>query len=398
MGARKWTRRAAATATFALLVVATAPVASAATSTGQDRLSVWTVNIHRFKDAGWKNFFLSTDNATYHPDIVLVQDIANDDGGDADNGTRDSIQFAAALEDHTKLNYRWRHSDDAQAGANVGNAMVLWRNDRFDETRISEARWKAAVDNDGDDLCGETGEFDKRQIAVRLWDLKQTRWLVAASVHYPVYPGYRWCVYRNVARTDGRLESLSPVRRLSIVGGDFNLRPDDAPLSNDSYTTSSPEPDSHGREADPDCWYRWFSAVHDNTVDADGSYCDRGVDPAADTYYDTVWAEQAGANPSDALCDQWTHTRQQATNGNACTDVSGPDGTADGLLDRNRIDYVWVRWEDPEGNPRPFDAAQAGDAVLSASVDPVSVNDTNRYSDHRAVQATIRWCLTTEAC
>ena len=104
----------------------------------------------------------------------------------------------------------------------------------------------------------------------------------------------------------------------------------------------------------------------------------------ADSYYDAVFV----ANQDAELCDDWTSIHgAPATQGSSCTDTNG-----DGLRDRGRIDYIWLRWEDDDGEPlRPPDLEPA-DQVIGASADPICILDAcseTRYSDHRAVFADV---------
>ncbi|MDQ4143800.1 MAG: hypothetical protein M3198_08695 [Actinomycetota bacterium] len=188
-----------------------------------------------------------------------------------------------------------------------------------------------------------------------------------------------------MAKANTNLESLQPDRHTTIIGGDFNKRPD-----------LHHEGTQNGLEADPDCWYRGFSAAaaHPN-----------GPCPArSDAYYDTVWLKEGGATTpaAPAICSQYTRkyfslgklTGEDNLAGEdlstSCTDIYGEKVGPDGQLDKGRIDYLWVRWEDPSGDAwRPLEP-QAAALIPSASADVgFDVTTGQAYSDHRAVSATI---------
>jgi hypothetical protein len=195
-------------------------------------------------------------------------------------------------------------------------------------------------------------------------------------------------VRKNLRSLNRKLERSWHRRRLTIVGGDFNNVPDRRKKSGGRDVIAA------GTEADPECWYRTFTRFRSNrlsTKRTEGNRdCtdDRFFTRGADSYYDTVWLA-ARRNRPRAICRAWTYNRRlRATRGNSCTDTN-----SDGLRDRERIDYIWVRWENRRGKPQSPSRSQASALVGKADADRVCVDNdcrNTRYSDHRAAFTEIR--------
>ena len=179
--------------------------------------------------------------------------------------------------------------------------MVIWNNSRL--TRYNSRRWANPCLN------------SKTQLGVDLRDDLAGRRLAVAATHMDFGAGPS-CVQQSLSTTDSNLEAMLPARPMSLVGVDFNQRPD-----------KDGELPSNGLEADPECWYRTFSAAH---ADAEvlGGTCSGG----ANRYYDTAWlwsGSGGGTNPTATyFCEQYTSfsdiqlispTLSDGTN--SCTDL-----------------------------------------------------------------------------
>lgn len=340
-------------------------------------IKVWTANLeHLLPEHNWHVLVERMSKAGRAPDIVFLQEL---DAAEADT-------VIAAVEDTFGDDYELRH-------APIGDNVVAWNRERLSIVNESTS---TRPDNNallwepwGLPGCRTPSEKDPSQVmAVRLWDTGERKTVVAASVHW----GRTFaaaCMVKNLGGLDALLEETWPVRELTVIGGDFNAHPDKQPHPRDPRKENL----DSGRQTDPDCWYRLFSATHPNRMEVPRAD-DRGVEctddpdyrPSSASYYDTVFLDSGGSD--DALCEQWTSVHGAPTKeGSACTDENG-----DGLRDRGRIDYVWVRWETSDGVPLSLGGAAAAALIESASADLVCTTDEcadTRYSDHRAVSSTI---------
>jgi len=228
---------------------------------------------------------------------------------------------------------------------------------------------------------------DRGQIALRLWDRRLGRPVVAASIRWTYTTAFD-CMIRNLAALNRRLETRWPRRRLTIVGGDFNS------VADKRVRPGGGDLIGAGMEGDPECWYRVFSRLKRNHLQDSrsrrgGTDCTdaRYFDRAADSYYDTVWLATRGR--ARALCDAWTYTRKlRARHGTSCTDTND-----DELRDRSRIDFIWVRWEDRRGDALDLTRGEASERVGVAGPDRVCLDGPCLhpvYSDHRATHAAVR--------
>lgn len=313
----------------------------------------------------------------FKPDIIMVQEIAWQDG------TGEIKIFMDELKRQIGTHYAYVHGDDPVFDPNnsigPGANAVIYNTNRLSK---QEAKiWRAVKGS----ACNEDGTA---QLGVDFLDKAQNKHVVVASMHTPGQ-----CVAENTFRAAVEVDTLEAVRRMTVIGGDLNQRPD-----------THGEDLENGLEIDPNCWYRRFSPVHSNET-LDGESC--GIySSIIDRYYDTAWLSSGGAtNPAIAeFCEQFTRIAEFAASSpdlhdaaNSCTDIVDKNNNpgSDGLLDKNRIDYIWVSWENSLGTAeRPPVAALAATRVAYASadlgVDPHPLDLTN-YSDHRAVHALLTW-------
>lgn len=198
------------------------------------------------------------------------------------------------------------------------------------------------------------------------------------------------CINHSWYQVNLNLDSLASVRRMTIVGGDFNQRPD-----------KWGELPTNGLETDPNCWYRRASTAHLNQSLVAAQDC--GANPTYDRYYDVVWAypgSGGGTNPTaTSFCEQFTYVNDVDLLGsppdpndatNSCTDAN-----LNGVLDKGRIDYLWTSYEGSTGSawkpPHPVISGliEFASADLGLSLDAGTL--ASSYADHRAVQAVLTW-------
>lgn len=368
-------------------LAAVAPAPGEAGRTGPERLKIWASNIKHLNQRRWTDVLDSIAAHSNRPDVLLVQEVTH----------ARAATFVSALERRLgarPASYAYRVAADG------GNALV-WRRARLAlatghtsrRARDNVLRWPQWTTRG----CDEQGHD---MIAARLWDRRQRRTVVAASIHWGFIFAAR-CMQKNLGRLDARLEKKWPRRALTVIGGDFNSHPDKRkdPSDPDAEVLGA------GRQADPECWYRTFSALHGNrlrhrrpgTRDRDCAN-NRRYRRAADAYVDTVHVATRGRGGSREarICKQWTYGHGHSTRGTACTDKDG-----NGLRDRSRIDYIWVRWESRGGARKDLSRRKATRLVRRASADLVCVDEgcrATRYSDHRALSAAVRWCLPRRDC
>lgn len=368
--------------------------------TGPDHLSVWAINL------AWRGgldcmmynsdvFFQRLRQFSYRPDIILVSEMpycrrsrCDQDACLEDPGAVSSHQtFIQRLEaSPLDAEYSYVHGEGPPEEAPISDHLVVFRKDRFTVVDEDVMVWQEVAD----DLCGANNELGvpnesegRWQVAVRLWDALQSRYVVAVGLHLD--HAYE-CVRENVLRMqevlDGRWNPAEGARRdMIIVGGDFNEPPD----------TNSRE--SRARtEHDPDPWYRTMSESYGGEL----------------KNHDTVWTKhyvngQGGNNP---ICSQWTRGNgtifdEQAAS--QCDYDCEDDGIGMTELDckaHYRIDFLWVRWETAAGdvvtagNTPGFDpeewieTAMADQGYFGSSLKAPGLGP---YSDHRAVHAVLRW-------
>jgi endonuclease/exonuclease/phosphatase family metal-dependent hydrolase len=362
-------------ALVAVIVVSLAlgitPQASAGTvppHTPPTDIQVWTVNIRHLGNT-WRGFVDRMVANDFAPDIVLVQEVTSTELG----------TFMIDL----KANLGTHYSSDLSTGDNA----VIWNTQRF--SKLGRAEW--AQQSNG---CGN----GKTALAVNLRDndagtvFLETRNVVAASVHFRTNMDDS-CLNHTWFQANSNIESAFPIRRMTILGGDVNRKPD-------RHRVAGVETAASGLETDPNCWYRRASAAHLNDSLLDGA-CGTA---AYDRYYDTVWTypgSGGGTNPTaTSFCEQFTFNNAVDLLGsgpdtndvsNSCTDVA----PIDDALDKSRIDYVWISYERADGSAWTPPATAVAPHIAFASADfglSLDVGDlAESYSDHRAVQTLLTW-------
>ena len=330
-------------------------------------LVVWTANLeHLLPEHDWTEFVDRVTEDGARPDLLFLSEVTSDE----------SDTVADALRDATGTSYAFEH-------APVGRNAVVWRADRFGSQAVGPPLlWEPFGAAD----CSQPSPDDPSQIvAVRLNDARSGAAVIGVAVHW----GRTWaaeCMQKNMTSLNEVIEGRWADRPVTIVGGDLNAHPDKQPVPGDPGAENL----DSGREADPDCWYRNFSALHDQQLEVarlEEDDLDCSDDPrysaAADTYVDSVWA----ANQPEALCEQWTSVHGgPVAGGTSCTDLND-----DGLRDRGRIDYIWVRWE-AAGEALIPEEDDLSELVVNAGADQVCILEScvgRRYSDHRAVFAEV---------
>lgn len=367
--------------TTLLLIFPAAPSATAAgqdTTDSLDQLQVWSANMHLFTqkalaDGKWKRFVNritnpTIDNHDYMPDIVLVQEITRVHADD----------FVKYLSEKAGATYHWRHAKAATSNIEGGGTwkMVVWRVGRLGlstGTKEDVFRWAEFRRVEGTNRCEKNP--DRPSIAVRLNDKELNKTIVAASVHWSPHPdgSARRCGLLNTRRSERLLENQWPERRLTVLAGDFNRVPQNG------------EDPADGRETDPDCWYRNVFGMYSETDDT--SSCE---DSAPLNYYDPVYLAHSDSegDTNFSICHQWTHARSKGPAGShACKDSRRDD---DKKRDKSRIDYIWVRWETPDGEVEKPSLADARVRVPYAGADQIDWTNTPKYSDHRGVGARVQ--------
>ena len=355
-----------------MLIAAVAPNASANLApvhTPPTDVQVWTVNIEHFAKPAWDGFVNRMQANQFAPDIILVQELTS----------TEAVAFINRVRELLGSHYS---APETSAGDNV----IIWNTDRF--SKLGVIRWAQTG------TCGN----GKEAVAVNLRDnaassaFLETRNIAAASIHFRT-DGSNACLNDAWDRANNALDSLTSIRRMTIMGGDVNRRPD-----------TRAETIAEGLETDPFCWYRRVSAAHGNNL-VTGENCLAEGNFTKDRYYDTVWTHTGsggGTNPTaTSFCQQFTRVNvfdlpQTDTNGvaNSCTDLN-----LNNELDKSRIDYIWVSYEKANGvpwtPPTPAVAAHIpfASADLGISLEPTD-DVAKRYADHRAVQSLLTWPAT----
>lgn len=337
-------------------------------------LQVWDANMEGLTNPNWVGFVDRMTQNAFAPDAITVQQIDVDEVSDLMSGI-DAV--------FGPNRYEYVHSDSGKASFHGHNA-VIYKTSRLNfEDKI---QWRAEVG-------ASCADLDKWHIGADFTDRLQPAPLVdkhvlIASVHFPGDLSES-CIGQNAKRANDHLETLRSHRDLSIIAGDFNQKPDKGPDSG-----PDPEPAHHGLEADPDCWYRGFSAAHpDFTLEDPLGTCTA----RSNRYYDTVWLHPnggGGTNPAlPGICEQWTYAwftqdkLEERVDNTSCTNLND-----DFKLDNARIDYIWVSWETADGQALTPPLSTATPLVDFASVDiGVGTDTLTSYSDHRAVQALLKW-------
>jgi hypothetical protein len=372
------------------------PVKAYTGFSGADSIVVWNTNLKMGCGGDpWaeRQFFTRMSEYNLRPDIVLAQEVPGRIGCDR------RADFDNWLEETTGSSYGYMQArtqsgdcDPQQdAGCVISSIIVAFRQPRFEAVTLADGSpdkllwapyWEGANgtiecernydgEPDGDPTQVSDGQ---REIAVRLHDNAQNKNLIAASFHISSHIGPNQATddnedFRCVAQNLKRINYLFNTRAgwdtvpLTIIGGDHNEQP--GKLRNRNETTLA-------------CWYQAQSMQDLSAPD-----CTAPEYQFEGGYYDPV-----RVNHLSDICTQWTHTNPSDGNPTNAQNDSCASG-------RDRIDLIWVRWKDASGNPR--DLLNPDGAFSGASVDRgYSGTDStiNRYSDHRAVTATVRWSVT----
>lgn len=334
-------------------------------------VTVWTINVHQMllNEAG---LFARMRDENKLPDLIAVQEISKK------RQTVFMSRLRAAIPGP-----RWvaRHGEDRRyLGPEADmqdNTMIVWDADRFAirNRRIRGSnvlRWAQWID------CQAKPERGNSVIAVRLWDQLSNRAIVATSVRWR-YTTARPCMIKNVTAFDAAIERRWPQRPMTIFAGDFNAHPQQHECSADDCPS--------GRQEEPDCWYRLLTPERLDDCPADAGRSE----PA---YFDTVFVEaRAGGDFETSICRQWSHANEGDQGGDACAPHFDEEDDR-WERDKSRLDYIWVRWEDDSGARALFTNEGAAQLVGTATADPVCIDAEaceQRYSDHRAVYATLGW-------
>lgn len=352
--------------------------------TSPEQIQVWNTSLklvnstaEQINDptAPWRDAFeaMGSSEYQYRPDLITVLEVP----------FKDQDEVKQEIELRFGEPYGSVHSDygvtfcENNRSNDCGNTLLVWRAARFSKVTnasgVAEVqRWAQYDDNNGDGDCDDSGDLNKHettvvpdQIAAKLKDAAKGKTLVLAGLHLAngAPPA---CVAKNLKKVSDHLESTWPNRPLTVVTGDFNEPVDPHHLSEES---------THWRpETDTGCWYEQFSALH-----PDRSTCQLFTS----WYYDAIWAENAGANPSDGICRHWTIGNLKAT-------YSTADGCGSAV---KRIDYIWVRYEDSTGARQELSLAQIQQKIEEAGTDRYqeSTPEAERYSDHRALYTRVLW-------
>ena len=323
--------------------------AAGADVTDKDHLVVWSVNLKLYERSHEglhpKCFFDElariASSGGNKPDIILGQEIGNESYG----------RFMQLLQARLDAEYSFRHSAEAGPGYN----MVVWRKARLRLRSNSNVhRFRSLVPRDG--KCRATNSW---QIAVRLFDLQQEKSLVASSLHFGAKEDA--CVHQNTIHAHTEINERWKSIPMLVLGGDFNEKPDN---KDDSETGS------WRREENPDCWYRLFS---ESLSDSKNDQACPGTSVSG--YFDTV----RQANPGDEICAQWSHGQ-----------IRIPEDPESCENQKGRIDYIWVRYENANGDAVTTEPAiEVGLSDRGYSED--NDWDGSKYSDHRGVRARLTW-------
>lgn len=331
-------------------------------------ISIWTANLeHLLPEHDWTEFVHRVAADAREPDLLFLSELTEPE----------TTEVVESLEEEAGLSYEFEH-------APIGNNAVVWNEERLDqqsdETPLLWEPFGAAG-------CSEPSDSDPSEvIGVRLTEAASGTQVAAVGVHW----GRTWaaeCMEKNMVALDEQIEQRWPDRPLTVVAGDLNAHPDKQPVPGEPGAESL----ASGRETDPDCWYRSFSVLHDQQLEVarpeeDDRDCanNRYYAESADSYIDAVSA----TNDPPALCEQWTSVHGgPVAGGSSCTDLN-----EDGLRDRGRIDYIWLRWEDDAGEVSLPSESEAQELIERAGADEVCILESCaevRYSDHRAVFAEV---------
>lgn len=396
-GSNSWGRVGAVALLGAVVALTLLPApAESQENADANLIQVWNVSLHLVDktdaqvaatNASWRSAFKEiAATTTYTPDLISVLEAP----------FRDKGTVLQEIEKRLDADYDTVHSDKTSSACrttrsdNCGNTLMVYRTARFQQVcpggMCEVLRWPR-IEN-GDKNCG-TAEPNPGQLAAQFLDKDQEKKLVFVSLHLPAQAPPK-CMAPNVKRMNDLVEKKWKTRLLTIVAGDFNEPPDDHGALGRDAATHDQSYEEWRKETDPSCWYRKMSQSHtgDDCTTLAGS-------DWTFPYYDTVWEKQAGTNPSDEICRKWTL-------GNAGVPAANDEWDRCDSR-KNRVDYIWVRYETPDGMAVRKDAGDVypDQQIHSADVDKgyfdptpdqFGSGDEVRYSDHRALWAVVYWC------
>jgi hypothetical protein len=364
------------------------PAAAQPSFTTENELQIWNTSLKLVNypddwDGDWRLVFRRMTAAqgdeatpTPRPDIISILEVPWDMRKkvmaevEETLGTTDATDYASVHVD-AKTPYCKGIKSPSKKLVDCGNTLVAYRVARLGvecpNGSCRVMRWKQILRGSNGGCSARNPYID--QIAVRLNDLAQDRVVTFVSLHLSSKNPH--CVGPSLKDMNDRLEGSDVWRDrpLTIVAGDFNEKPDQA----------------NRNEEDPACWYRSFAAHHseDCTIDSGDEY--------SFPYFDLVWAKNSDS--TEAICNHWTFGH------NPLKQENDPDCS----LSAGRIDYLWSRYEASDGTAITFDdpaaAKEYAHSQTSRSWTDRGYADTGstnvRYSDHRALFATVFWCSPT---
>ncbi len=372
----------------------------AGADTGANQLQFWNVSLRlvnppdtNWDKTVWKSAFDRMAEYANRPDIISVLEVPWHRRGDVMGEIEADLGVTNAEE------YKFVHTDakspDCKTGTGdedgklaCGNTMIVFRVGRVHRVCDTSGcepplRWKK-YEQSPDGKCSSRAPYDDL-IAVRLYDELQKKHLVVVSLHLGADDPQE-CVAPNLEKMNNKVEYNYAQRPLTIVAGDFNKHPD--PRYKDDSKASS-----WRREERKACWYKRFSQTH-----PDGGCSLTLTQEWSFPYYDAIWVTNS-SGPDD-ICDQWT-SQNGRLGGASGTAAANDCDNANENFKHKRIDYIWLRYETPDGVAIEEDKAYADAQIEVASADrgffdPSPANqdsgDEIRYSDHRALHALIYWC------
>lgn len=353
-------------ACFSITVAGGQTPAQAATYTSQGKIQYWNVSLKLVRctedancNGDWKRFFVRASEYEFYPDIISVLE--------APWQKRDEVM--AQVTANLGGGWQYIHVDANQACAvqdlePCGNTMIVYRSAKFSETNAAGEsqvrRFRQYRDGDGSTVCTDH-EFETRDQtpAVKFREIPSGRQVVVAAVHFPPNDSEH-CMEKNLQHLNDRLNAEWSTRPLTIVSGDFNLKPD----------TTSSDAEAKRREENKMCWYRMWSGRSDPTS------CSVAYQFNVH-YYDGLLETHDGTPAT--ICGQWTFNNfNQDANSDQC------DGR------HSRIDYIWLRWETNgvAQRPSPAEVDQRLGGNTDRGFEP-AMNDW--YSDHRALRVLVSW-------
>lgn len=304
----------------------------------------------------WKDYFQRLREKGYKPDVLNVLEIPF--------SKKDTVVAELASAMNTPVG-AWDqvHTDKDVTCAdlmNCGNSMVVFRVPKFQ--KLDQSRFlRHEMNAQGE--CKQGALPNSRDVAVKLQEKDALgtpipgRVVVAAAVHLP--PDLTiGCVEQSSSWIRGHLAGLGG--DLSVVTGDFNRPPS-------GKATGNAETLDERKEVCPAPWYGQWSLPQTTP----SSSCPTVFNGS---YRDAIRSKHTTAAE---ICQEWTVWNQVAEADPGACKAGG----------KRRIDFVWVR--------RTVGGAVVEPNIVSAGTDRgyhLNPDDwPNRYSDHRALEALLRF-------